>query len=152
MVEPYRLVSTGQRWYLIAYDLDRDDWRTFRVDRVDDPFATGARFTPRELPTGSAAEYLRQSMYRRQETYELVVTFEADVSVVGPRVPGWMGVPEPLGAGRCRLRATVGDAVDWMAVRLAMTGVEFRVQEPPELVDVVRELGRRLVRAAGEGA
>ena len=147
VVEPYRLVSTGQRWYLVAYDLDRGDWRTFRVDRVDDPFATGARFAPRELPTGSAAEYLRQSMYRRQETYEIAVTFEADVTVVGARLPAWMGVPEPLGEGRCRLRATVGDAVEWMAVRLAMTGVEFRVEEPAELVSAVRELGERLVRA-----
>ncbi|MET9786305.1 helix-turn-helix transcriptional regulator [Streptomyces canus] len=149
VVEPYRLVSTGQRWYLVAYDLDRGDWRTFRVDRVNDPFATGARFAPRELPTGSAAEYLRQSMYRRQETYEIAVTFEADVTVVGARVPAWMGVPEALGEGRCRLRATVGDAVEWMAVRLAMTGVEFRVEEPAELVSAVRDLGGRLVRAAG---
>ncbi|MDQ1069896.1 helix-turn-helix transcriptional regulator [Streptomyces canus] len=148
VVEPYRLVSTGRRWYLVAYDLDRGDWRTFRVDRVNDPFATGARFAPRELPTGSAAEYLRQSMYRRQETYEIALTFEADVSVVGARVPAWMGVPESLGEGRCRLRATVGDAVEWMAVRLAMTGVEFRVEEPAELVSAVRELGGRLVRAA----
>ncbi|MEU9175020.1 YafY family protein [Streptomyces sp. NPDC048420] len=149
VVEPYRLVSTGRRWYLVAYDLDRGDWRTFRVDRVSEPFATGARFAPRELPTGSAAEYLRQSMYRRQETYEMVVTFEADVSVVGVRVPRWMGVPESLGEGRCRLRAAVGDPVEWMAVRLAMTGVEFTVQEPVELVDAVRELGKRMVRAAG---
>ncbi|MBW8820459.1 MAG: YafY family transcriptional regulator [Streptomyces sp.] len=147
VVEPYRLVSTGRRWYLVAYDLDRGDWRTFRVDRVNDPFATGARFAPRELPTGSAAEYLRQSMYRRQETYEIAVTFEADVTVVGARVPAWMGVPEPLGEGRCVLRATVGDSVEWMAVRLAMTGVEFCVEEPAELVYAVRELGGRLVRA-----
>lgn len=52
LVEPYRLVSTGMRWYLVAYDLGREDWRTFRVDRVSDPFATGARFGPRELPEG----------------------------------------------------------------------------------------------------
>jgi predicted DNA-binding transcriptional regulator YafY len=147
VVEPYRLVSTGRRWYLVAYDLDRGDWRTFRVDRVNDPFATGARFAPRELPTGSAAEYLRQSMYHRQETYEIAVTFEADVTVVGARVPAWMGVPESLGEGRCRLRGTVGDAVEWLAVRLAMTGVEFRVEEPAELVSAVGELGGRLVRA-----
>ncbi|MEE1739078.1 transcriptional regulator [Streptomyces sp. BE147] len=49
-VEPYRLVSTGRRWYLVAYDLQREDWRTFRVDRVSEPFATGARFVPRPLP------------------------------------------------------------------------------------------------------
>lgn len=149
VVEPYRLVSTGRRWYLVAYDLDRADWRTFRVDRVSEPFATGARFTPRELPTGSAAEYLRQSMYRRQETYEFEVDFEAPADFVAARLPAWLGAPEPLGEGRCRLRARVGDAVEWLAVRLAMTDCEFTVREPEELVRCVRDLGGRLSRAAG---
>ena len=147
LTEPYRLVSTGQRWYLVAYDLDREDWRTFRVDRVSRPFATGARFTPRELPTGSAAEYLRQSMQRRQETYEYAVTFAAPADVVAARVPSWLGAPEPLDEHSCRLRATTGDPVDWLAVRLAMLGCEFTVQEPAELVRCVRELGGRLSRA-----
>ncbi|PWI16190.1 transcriptional regulator [Streptomyces sp. Act143] len=176
VVEPYRLVSTGRRWYLVAYDLDRDDWRTFRVDRVSEPFATGARFAPRELPTGNAAEYLRQSMYRRQETYGFAVTFAASAEVVAARVPGWLGVPEAVdgpgeadepteagetgeageagevsgaGAERCRLRGETGDAVEWLAIRLAMVGVEFTVEEPGELVECVRGLGERLVRAAG---
>ncbi|MDF3300587.1 helix-turn-helix transcriptional regulator [Streptomyces tropicalis] len=149
LTEPYRLVSTGRRWYLVAYDLDRDDWRTFRVDRVHEPFPTGARFAGRELPTGSAAEYLRQSMYRRQETYTFSVTFAESADAVAVRVPAWLGTPEPLGPGRCRLRAPTGDRVEWLAVRLATLGVEFTVQEPAELVDAVRELGARLTRAAG---
>ncbi|KUN21371.1 transcriptional regulator [Streptomyces antibioticus] len=149
VVEPYRLVSTGRRWYLVAYDLDREDWRTFRVDRVSEPFATGARFAPRELPTGSAAEYLRQSMYRRQETYEFAVTFAAPAELVAARVPRWLGTPEAMGEGRCRLRGESGDAVEWLAVRLAMTGVDFTVESPRELVECVRGLGDRLVRAAG---
>ncbi|MEV0487187.1 YafY family protein [Streptomyces sp. NPDC050508] len=149
VTEPYRLVSTGRRWYLVAYDLDREDWRTFRVDRVSRPVATGARFTPRELPTGSAAEYLRQSMYRRQETYEFTVTFAAPADVVAARIPAWLGTPEPLDTHTCRLRATTGDAVHWLAVRLAMLEYEFTVQEPEELVRCVRELGERLSRAAG---
>ncbi|MFG2783549.1 helix-turn-helix transcriptional regulator [Streptomyces prunicolor] len=149
LTEPYRLVSTGQRWYLVAYDLDREDWRTFRVDRVSRPFATGSRFTPRELPTGSAAEYLRQSMYRRQETYEYVVTFAAPADAIAARIPAWLGTPEPLDEHSCRLRATTGDAVQWLAVRLAMLECEFTVQEPEELVRYVRELGERLTRAGG---
>ncbi|MGC0376722.1 helix-turn-helix transcriptional regulator [Streptomyces sp. SAI-229] len=147
VTEPYRLVSTGRRWYLVAYDLDRADWRTFRVDRVSDPFATGARFTPRELPTGSAAEFLRRSMYRARESYEMVVTFAAPAGAVAARLPGWLDPPEPLGEDSCRLRATVSDAKDWMAVRLAMLGHEFTVQEPAELVEAVRELGARMSRA-----
>ncbi|MFJ4625220.1 helix-turn-helix transcriptional regulator [Streptomyces sp. NPDC088847] len=149
VTEPYRLVSTGRRWYLVAYDLDREDWRTFRVDRVSRPFATGARFTPRELPTGNAAEYLRQSMYRRQETYEYTVTFAASAEAVAANIPAWLGAPEPLGDDSCRLRATTGDAVDWLAVRLAMLGYEFTVQGPSELASCVRELGERLIRAGG---
>ncbi len=151
VTEPYRLVSTGRRWYLVAYDLDRDDWRTFRVDRVSEPFATGARFAPRELPTGDAAEYLRRSMQWRGDSYEIVVAFAAPVREVAARLPGWIGPPEPVGDGTsCVLRATVSDAVEWMAVRLAMLGVDFRVQEPPELVACVRALGARLTRAATE--
>ncbi|MET7681396.1 YafY family protein [Streptomyces sp. NPDC005423] len=147
LTEPYRLVSTGRRWYLVAYDLDRDDWRTFRVDRVSDPFATGVRFTPRELPTGSAAEYLRQSMHKRQETYAFSVTFAAPAEVIAARVPHWLGTPEPLDDHTCRLRATTGDAVPWLAVRLAMLEHEFTVEEPAELVRYVKELGDRLLRA-----
>ncbi|MET7383071.1 YafY family protein [Streptomyces sp. NPDC005526] len=150
LTEPHRLVSTGRRWYLVAYDLDRADWRTFRVDRVSEPFATGARFEPRELPTGSAAEYLRQSMHRQQETYEFSVTFAESADVVAQRLPAWLGAPEPLGDGGCRLRASTGDRLEWLAVRLLMTGFEFVVREPAELVDRVRELGARLSRAAGD--
>ncbi|MET7483272.1 YafY family protein [Streptomyces sp. NPDC005538] len=147
VTEPYRLVSTGRRWYLVAYDLDREGWRTFRVDRVSRPLATGARFTPRELPTGNAAEFLRQSMYRRQETYEYTVTFAAPAEMIAARIPAWLGTPEPLDEQSCRLRATTGDAVSWLAVRLAMLECEFTVQEPEELVRCVRELGERLSRA-----
>ncbi|MBO4260206.1 helix-turn-helix transcriptional regulator [Streptomyces griseorubiginosus] len=149
VTEPYRLVSAGRRWYLVAYDLDRADWRTFRVDRVSEPFATGARFAPRELPTGSAAEYLRRSMQRQQESYDFEVTFAAPAEVAAAKLPTWLGTPEPLDSGSCRLRATVSDAMEWTAVRLVLTGLEFTVREPAELVECVRELGGRLVRAAG---
>jgi predicted DNA-binding transcriptional regulator YafY len=149
LTEPYRLVSTGRRWYLVAYDLEREGWRTFRVDRLSEPFATGARFTPRELPAGSAAEYLRQSVYRRQETYEFAVTFAAPAEVVATRLPGWAGAPEPLDEHSCRLRGTGSGPLEWLALRFATAGYAFTVQSPPELVELVRELGARLSRAAG---
>ncbi|MCQ4212176.1 helix-turn-helix transcriptional regulator [Streptomyces longispororuber] len=151
-VEPYRLVSTGRRWYLVAYDVDREDWRTFRVDRVSEPFATGARFAPREVPEGDAAEFLRRSMASRggsgSGSYDMDVEFAAPVEDVAARVPPVVGRPEPLPGGGCRLRATVSDAVEWTAVRLAMTGFDFRVRGPEELVVAVRELGDRMVRAS----
>ncbi|MCX4762782.1 transcriptional regulator [Streptomyces sp. NBC_01275] len=163
LTEPHQLVSTGQRWYLVAYDLDRADWRTFRVDRVADPFATGARFAPRELPTGSAAEYLRRSIRRQPEAYEyeLDVVFEASAEFVGARLPAWLGQPaddpggdpggDPAsdGGARSSLRASITHPVEWVAVRLAMLGCEFSVRGPGELVQCVRELGGRLSRAGG---
>ncbi|MEU6274917.1 YafY family protein [Streptomyces populi] len=149
LTEPYRLVSTGRRWYLVAYDLDREDWRTFRVDRVAEPFATGARFTPRELPTGNAAEFLRQSMYGRQETYTFDVTFAAPAEFVATRVPAWVGAPEPIDEHSCRLRASSSDSLNWLAVRIAMVDCDFTVREPRELADYVRKLGARLIRAGG---
>ncbi|MGW3665649.1 helix-turn-helix transcriptional regulator [Streptomyces sp. NPDC005141] len=152
LTEPYRLVSTGLRWYLVAYDLDREDWRTFRVDRVTEPFATGARFAPRELPAGNAAEYLRQSMYRRQETYAFEVTFAAPADFVAARVPAWIGSPEPIDEHSCRLRASASDSLEWLAARIAMVDCEFTVQEPRELADHIRELGARLSRAGSGSA
>ncbi|MER6958443.1 YafY family protein [Streptomyces sp. NPDC000618] len=175
LTEPYRLVSTGRRWYLVAYDLDREDWRTFRVDRVRDPFATGARFTPRELPTGSAAEYLRRSIQRRPDAheyeYEYDVTFEAPAEFVAARLPAWLGTPvadpeipgapdenggsggnDGNGGSRCRLRGTTRDPVEWVAVRFAMLGCEFSIRGSGELAEYARELGGRLGRAgSGEG-
>jgi predicted DNA-binding transcriptional regulator YafY len=149
LTEPHRLVSTGRRWYLVAYDLDRDDWRTFRVDRVSDPFATGVRFAPRELPEGSAAEYLRRSIHRRQDTYAFTVRFTEPAETVAARVPEWIGVPEPDGEDACVLRGTSNAPMESLATRLAMVGCEFTVREPGELVDCVRELGARLMRAGG---
>jgi predicted DNA-binding transcriptional regulator YafY len=150
LTEPHRLVSTGRRWYLVAYDLDRADWRTFRVDRVSEPFATGVRFAPRELPTGSAAEYLRQSIQRRQERYEFTVRFAATAEEVSARLPAGLGVPEDDGAGGCVLRGAFGDPLEWLAVRLAMAGYEFTVRGPGELAACVRELGARLSRAGAD--
>ncbi|WP_194294175.1 helix-turn-helix transcriptional regulator [Streptomyces sp. RB17] len=150
LTEPHRLVSTGRRWYLVAYDLDRGDWRTFRVDRVSQPFATGVRFAPRELPTGSAAEYLRQSIQRRQEIYEFAVRFAAPAERVSARLPARLGMPEDDGEGGCVLRGTCGDPLEWLAVRLAMAGCEFTVREPSELLEQVRELGGRLSRAGAD--
>ncbi|MFC7807864.1 helix-turn-helix transcriptional regulator [Streptomyces olivaceus] len=148
LTEPHRLVSTGARWYLVAYDLGREDWRTFRVDRVAEPFATGARFTPRELPARDAAEYLRRSLQRLGDSYEIDVLFPVPAEVAASRLPQWFGAPEATDDGMsCVLRATVSDAPEAVAVRLATTGLEFRVRRPAELADRVRELAARLVRA-----
>ncbi|MFI0981294.1 helix-turn-helix transcriptional regulator [Streptomyces sp. NPDC021093] len=152
LVEPHRLVSTGRRWYLVAYDIDREDWRTFRVDRVSEPFATGARFVPRGVPTGNAAEFIRRSLTalgggRREEPYRLVVTFDAPAEFVAARLHGTLGTPVATGDDSCRLEADLGSSVEWTAFRLAMVDCEFAVREPQELVAYMESLGARIGRA-----
>ncbi|MEU3046410.1 YafY family protein [Streptomyces sp. NPDC006984] len=150
-VEPYRLVSTGHRWYLVAYDLQREAWRTFRVDRVTEPFATGARFTPRDAPVGDAVELLNHTMSRRQRERELDVVFDAPASRVAPRLPGHLGPLAALGGDRCRLRCRSTDTVEWLALRLALVDCEFTVHGPPELTAHMREMSARLSRAVSGG-
>ncbi|MEU5773848.1 YafY family protein [Streptomyces venezuelae] len=148
LTEPYRLVSTGRRWYLVAYDIDREDWRTFRVDRVSEPFATGARFVPRELPRGDAATFIRESMWRgRQHSYALDVTFAAPAEFVAARLPSVLGPVQPVDEHSCRLRCEASDSVEWLAVRLAVMDCEFSVRGPRELVECVREMGARMTRS-----
>ncbi|MFJ8933389.1 helix-turn-helix transcriptional regulator [Streptomyces sp. NPDC102364] len=153
LVEPHRLVSTGRRWYLVAYDIDREDWRTFRVDRIADPFATGARFAPREVPEGDAAEYVRRSVssWGAGAAYELDVEFDAPAEAVAERIPAAVGVPEALPDDRCRLRTTSTDPLHWTAIHLAMTGYDFKVRGPEELKTAVRELGARLANSSPAG-
>ncbi|MFD4593888.1 helix-turn-helix transcriptional regulator [Streptomyces rubiginosohelvolus] len=165
-VEPYRLVSTGQRWYLVAFDLGREDWRTFRVDRVGEPYATGARFTPRPLPvegagsdtgrgdtgSGDAAKFLARSMRRMQPELRLDVWFGAPTEFVTARLPAHLGTPEPDGEGGCRLRASCTDSLEWVALRLALVDCEFSVAGPPQLVAYLEGLGARLTRAAAGAA
>ncbi|MEU3372367.1 YafY family protein [Streptomyces sp. NPDC006660] len=151
LAEPYRLVSTGRRWYLVAYDIERGDWRTFRVDRITEPFATGARFAPRELPEANAAEFVRASMQRLRPVLpvlDLDITFEAPADFVTARLPGVLGAPEPLEEGRCRLRASCTDSLEWVALRLALVDCEFTVHQPPVMTAYLRDLGERLLRAA----
>ncbi|WP_411072213.1 helix-turn-helix transcriptional regulator [Streptomyces sp. cmx-4-25] len=143
LVEPYRLVSTGYRWYLVAYDLGREDWRTFRVDRVSDPLATGARFTPRELPAGDAAQMLTRSMARSQPELDLDVSFEAPADFVTARLPSHL-VPAATGPASCRLRARAADSVEWLALRLALVDAPFTVHGPEPLRAYVEDLAGRL--------
>ncbi|ANW19749.1 helix-turn-helix transcriptional regulator [Streptomyces clavuligerus] len=148
LVEPYRLLSTGYRWYLMAYDLERADWRTFRVDRLTGPFPTGERFTPRELPKGGAGELLGHTLMPRQE-YDVEVEFNAPAATVAARLPRSLAAPEPLGEAECRLRTRSTDTLEWLALRLLMVGCEFRVVGPEPLVTHVQEMAARLARASG---
>jgi len=141
-VEPYQLVSAGRRWYLVAFDLERDDWRVFRVDRIANAQPTAARYQPRELPESDPAAFVASKLYSLQPTYEAVVVVELPAD----QVPPHLGAVEPVDDQHSRVRAGA-DTLEWLAFRFATAGCEFTVEEPPELVDYLRKLGRRVDRA-----
>jgi predicted DNA-binding transcriptional regulator YafY len=142
-VEPYGVVNVGRRWYLVAFDRGRDDWRTFRVDRLTAPRATGIRFTPRELPAPDAASFVARSLSERPSRYEARVTVHAPAEQVRSRLWGSL---VPIDDARCEFR-TGDDDLDWLALRVAMIGAEFEVHEPPELVERLQALAARVDRA-----
>jgi predicted DNA-binding transcriptional regulator YafY len=144
--EPYQLVPAGRRWYLVAYDLDRNDWRLFRVDRITNALATGARFTPRELPESDPAAFVTSKLYSLAPTYEAVVT----VHLPAADVPAHLGAVEPIDERRSRVRAGA-DTVEWLAFRFCAVGCEFEVHSPPELVEYVAALSGRAARATSGG-
>jgi predicted DNA-binding transcriptional regulator YafY len=147
VVEPYRLVALGRRWYLVGYDLARADWRTFRLDRVDRPRGTGVRFGPRRFPAPDAATFVRDRIVDLPVRHPVEVLMAAPADVVRRRVGRWVTV-EDDGPGRCRVRMDADD-LSWAATALGVAGAEFTVVSPPELRDHLRDLAARFAAAAG---
>jgi predicted DNA-binding transcriptional regulator YafY len=145
-VEPNSLLNHGRRWYLVAWDRGREDWRTFRVDRLGAPASTGVRFAPRKLPAKDAAAFVQQSITSAPNRYEAVLTVRAPIEAVSGRVPSYWGSLEPLDADTCEYR-TGDDDLRWLAIRVASLGVDFEVREPPELVQELSALASRVTRA-----
>ncbi|MQA79006.1 MAG: WYL domain-containing protein [Streptosporangiales bacterium] len=146
-VEPHWLVSYGRRWYLVAYDVDRQDWRSFRIDRLVGPTPTGARFRPRSLPGDvDAASYVRAGIARAPTRYQVTVDVAAPAADVEKVVDRW-GTVEPHNERSCRLQMNV-DTLDWPALVLAAVNAEFEVVGPTELRDYLRGVGELFTRAA----
>ncbi len=146
-VEPHAVVNHGRRWYLVAWDRGREDWRTFRLDRLARPTALGARFAARALPARDAAAYVERSISEAPARFEARVILSVGADEISRRFPAHWGNIEPIDARSCELR-TRDDDLDWLALRVAMLGVDFEVIEPPELADHLRALADRLRRAA----
>jgi predicted DNA-binding transcriptional regulator YafY len=147
-VEPHSLVNLGRRWYLVAWDRGREDWRTFRVDRLARPASSGVRFTPRRLPARDAAAYVERSIAGAPNRYEARVTLHAAADQIAGRVPAHWGTIEEIDARTWEYR-TGDDDLGCLAERIAMLGVDFEVHEPPELAEHLRAVAGRLGRAAG---
>ncbi|TNC24888.1 helix-turn-helix transcriptional regulator [Amycolatopsis alkalitolerans] len=147
-VEPHRLVSLGRRWYLVAYDLTRHDWRSFRLDRLTGPAGTGARFRPRDLPGGDAAAFVRAGIGNLPMPYQVEAVIAAPEETVRARIGRWSTV-EAIDETHTRVRVTT-DSLEWPLMALGVVDAEFRVVSPPELRDRVRDWGARFGRAAAE--
>jgi predicted DNA-binding transcriptional regulator YafY len=146
-VEPHALVNLGRRWYLAAWDRQREDWRTFRVDRLERAAPTGARFTIRSLPAKDAAAFVEQNIAGASRRHEARVTVHASADEVTQRLPFLGGALTPIDSHHCEYR-TSDDNLQWLALRVAMLGVDVHVHEPPELIAELHTLAQRMLRAA----
>lgn len=148
-VEPHRLVQAGYRWYLVARDLDRDDWRTFRADRIEAPQLTGVRFVPVDPP--DAAAFVARAVTTAPYRHQARIIVHAPAEVVAEQLPPTVGVLEPDGADRTILTAG-SDSLDAIAFHVAMLDLDFTVLSPPELIERLAALAARLATASRTSA
>jgi predicted DNA-binding transcriptional regulator YafY len=148
-VEPHRLVHTGRRWYLVAWDLGRNDWRTFRVDRIESRITAGLRFAPRQPPEGGFAAYVSRSVSFATYPHRARITLHVPLETAAERIPAAIGTLQAIDDHTCELQLGV-NSLDHLCVYLVLIGFEFDVREPPELVERVRSLAKRFARATRE--
>lgn len=147
-VEPYRQVLLGRRWYLLGWDRDRADWRTYRIDRIGALTIPGTTFTPREPPSEDPVSFVQDSARFPRTGQRGVVRFAAPVSVVSDRLIAEAGSLEAIDDTSCRYVTSV-DSWEWLSVTLAAVGVPYTIEAPPELISYSRKLADRMARAAG---
>jgi predicted DNA-binding transcriptional regulator YafY len=147
LVDPHAVVNLGRRWYLVAWDRGRENWRTFRLDRLTRPSATGVRFAPRSLPANDPAAYVQQRIAAAPSRFEARVTLHAAAEEVASATPFHWGTITPIDSHSCEYR-TGDDDLRWLAQRIAMLGFDFELHEPPELIAHLQALADRLSRGA----
>jgi predicted DNA-binding transcriptional regulator YafY len=143
-VEPHRLVHTGYRWYLIAWDTARKDWRTFRMDRIE-RVTTGSRFTPRDPPSNDLAAYVARGVWNAPPC-RAVVNLMVSAEVMSERWPPGTALIEPIDSRSCRLEIRAA-TFESLAMYLIFFGVDFEVGEPPELMEQLGRLANRIGRS-----
>jgi predicted DNA-binding transcriptional regulator YafY len=144
-VEPYRLVNWGSRWYLVAWDIARADWRTFRADRMAPRTPAGPRFVPRELPDDAVTHVMR-GVGSAAWRFRARVIVHMPAEAVAARINPSIGTVEPVDESNCTLE-TGSDSVEMLAVYLGLLGADFTVTGPPELTAALRQLSDRYQRA-----
>lgn len=146
VVEPHRLVSWGRRWYLVAYDPAKQDWRTYRADRMVPNPPAGPRFRLRRPPFADVAAYVSRGASAAAWRHHATVTVFAPAAEVAGKVPPTAGLVEPLDDRSCTF-TTGADNLTTLATHLGLLDVDFRVDGPPDLVAKLRELATRYTRA-----
>ena len=150
-VEPYRLVNDRRRWYLVGWDVERDDWRTFRVDRIEPKTPTGPRFTLRALPPDrEIAAQVARGVGEATWRYRTRVVVHAPAAHVRARLPIRVEVEE-LGDERCAFEPG-SDHPEMLALYLGLLGADFEVSDAPELVGALRQIAERYQRAVTASA
>ena len=142
-VEPFRLVSVGRRWYLVAFDLDRADWRTFRVDRISRVRNTGARFVRVDPP--DAAALVAAGIAVNSYSSTALIRFAAPPDVVARHVPPTIGVIRADPKPRKSTVVEIGGDPDWIARYLAGQSLPYEVIEPAAVRNELRLLAQRLL-------
>jgi len=142
-VEPVRLVHTGRKWYLVVFDLNRDDWRTFRLDRVSRPASTGMRAARRQGP--DPVELVQRGITVEAWRVAASVVLNAPLRHAAMEVAPTVGTLEPIDDERCRLLIGADD-LGWLARYLLGLSMEFEVENPEELRSELAGIGHQLVR------
>ncbi|MEM7092745.1 MAG: YafY family protein [Actinomycetota bacterium] len=143
-VEPHHVVPLNRYWYLIAWDLVRDDWRTFRLDRVENPVTTCRTFEPRILPAPDPATHIRETISSLKSVYDVELVIRVPLAEVGRHIGPW-GAASAVDPRTTRIEMHIPDLA-WAVLMLAITNAEIVSIEPPELRDFLDELGRRFQR------
>jgi predicted DNA-binding transcriptional regulator YafY len=147
IVEPYRVVNWGRKWYLVAWDEDRTDWRTFRADRIGKVDPTGLRFNERPLPAEDITAYIAGNVSRAGWTYQARIEVHAPAEEVLGRINPAVGVVEAID-DRTSILNTGADNMWMLAVYIGTLYLDFTVLEPPELIDHLRAIAERYLRAS----
>jgi predicted DNA-binding transcriptional regulator YafY len=130
---------------LVAWDAQRKDWRTFRIDRVQRLLSSGPQFTPRDFP-GDIAAYVSRSIRQVPYRYRMRIRLKGSLDELARRIPAWCGVLEVLDEGSCTLD-TGADSVEALAAQVVLTGADFEILEAPECVSELRAIAVHLERA-----
>lgn len=148
VVEPHSLVASQRYWFLVCWDLNREDWRTFRVDRLQRFFNTRARFEQRELPVEDAAEFVAAAMRSVRQVLAADVVMHLPIDTMRDHFGVWGRDAEPVGEDQTRW-SVVGRTPQEVVATLGWIpeGVEYELNADDATLAAVREMAERMLRA-----